>query len=197
MNNIMNSSGIYDINAYNLTTNNATVLSTLNIGGYIAGSGSGLTNLIFDNIIIKPDLATAANLNSLSTNSILSISNLQITSTSLLNETNFSNILVFNASTIHSSFNVSGITTLSNNTNIIGTLNISGNTLLNNFITINSPLYINTNQTTTMSALSGNSTSSSVSVNIVNNAVWNDGVNYALNVSGYSMFGGVQINEQD
>ena len=25
--------------------------------------------------------------------------------------------------------------------------------------------------------------------------IWNDGVNYALNVSGYSMFGGVQIND--
>ena len=34
-------------------------------------------------------------------------------------------------------------------------------------------------------------------MNIVNNAVWNDGVNYALNVSGYSMFGGIQINGQD
>ena len=34
-------------------------------------------------------------------------------------------------------------------------------------------------------------------MNIVNNAIWNDGVNYALNVSGYSMFGGVQINGQD
>ncbi len=45
--------------------------------------------------------------------------------------------------------------------------------------------------------MSVNSTSSSVLVNIVQNAVWNDGVNYALNVSGYSMFGGVQINGQD
>ena len=46
MDNIINSSGIYDINSYNLTTNNATVLSTLNIGGYIIGSGTGLTNLM-------------------------------------------------------------------------------------------------------------------------------------------------------
>ncbi len=34
-------------------------------------------------------------------------------------------------------------------------------------------------------------------MNIVNNTVWNDGVNCALNVSRYSMFGGVQINGQD
>ncbi len=68
MNTIINSSGIYDVNSYNLTTNSATVLSTLNIGGYIIGSGSGLTNLISDNIINKPDLATTANLNNLSTN---------------------------------------------------------------------------------------------------------------------------------
>jgi hypothetical protein len=34
-------------------------------------------------------------------------------------------------------------------------------------------------------------------VNIVRNLGWNDGVNYALNVSSDSMFGGVQINGQD
>jgi hypothetical protein len=32
---------------------------------------------------------------------------------------------------------------------------------------------------------------------MVQNLGWNDGVNYALNVSGYSIFGGVQINGQD
>ena len=37
----MNSSGINDVNSYNLTTNIATILSTLNIGGYVVGSGSG------------------------------------------------------------------------------------------------------------------------------------------------------------
>jgi hypothetical protein len=42
MNNIINSSGIYDINSYSLTTNNVTILSTLNIGGYVVGSGSSL-----------------------------------------------------------------------------------------------------------------------------------------------------------
>ncbi len=113
-----------------------------------------------------------------------------------LYDVNSYNLVSTNA-TILSSLNVSGLTTLSNNTNILGTLNVSGNTLLHNFITMNSPLYINTNQETTISALSVNSTSVSVLVNIVQNAIWNDGVNYALNVSGYSMFGGVQINGQD
>jgi hypothetical protein len=78
MNYTINSSGIYDVNSYNLTTNNASVLSTLSIGGYIVGSGTGLTNLIYGNIINKPDLALHANLSNLSTNSTLDISNLQL-----------------------------------------------------------------------------------------------------------------------
>jgi hypothetical protein len=53
----------------------------------------------------------------------------------------------------------------------------------NNVTTINAPLYINTNQTGFISALSINSTSTSVLVNIVQNLGWNEGVNYALNVS--------------
>ncbi len=85
MNNIINSSGIYDINSHNLTTNNATVFSTLSIGGYIIGSGTWLTNLIYGNIINKPDLASTANLDSLSTTSTLNISNLQATSTTIFN----------------------------------------------------------------------------------------------------------------
>ena len=60
-----------------------------------------------------------------------------------------------------------------------------------------SSFYINTYQATTISALNINCTSSGILVIFINNAVWNDGVNYALNVSGYSMFGGVQINGQD
>jgi len=130
MNNIINSSGIYDINAYNLTTKNATVLSTLNIGGYIIGSGTGLTNLIYGNIINKPDLASTANLDSLSTTSTLNISNLQSTSTSLLNKTNFTNLLVSSDSTFLSSLNVSGTTSLNNITTINSSLNVSGYTTL-------------------------------------------------------------------
>ncbi len=33
MNNIINSSGVYDINAYNSTSNNTTILSTFNVSG--------------------------------------------------------------------------------------------------------------------------------------------------------------------
>ena len=96
--------------------------------------------------------------------------------------------------------NASGINIIllnNNNTSINSSLNVSGATILNNFTTINSPLYINTSQSTTISALNINCTSVGVLVNIVQNLGWNDGVNYALNVSGYSMFGGVQINGQD
>jgi hypothetical protein len=96
-----------------------------------------------------------------------------------------------------SSLNISGFTTLSNITTINSSLNVSGKTTLNNFTTINAPLYINTNQSTAISALSVNSTSSGVLANIVQIAVWSDGVKYALNVFGYSMFGGIQINGQD
>ena len=35
MNYNINSSGIYDVNSYNLTSNNATILSSLNVGGAI------------------------------------------------------------------------------------------------------------------------------------------------------------------
>ena len=56
-----------------------------------------------------------------------------------------------------------------------------------------SSFYINTYQATTISALNINCTSSGILVNIINNAVWKDGIDH----SGYSMFGGVQINGQD
>jgi hypothetical protein len=34
-------------------------------------------------------------------------------------------------------------------------------------------------------------------VNIIQNYTWIDGLNYALNVTGYSNSGGIQINVQD
>jgi hypothetical protein len=92
---------------------------------------------------------------------------------------------------------VQGTTTLNNVTTINSSLNVSGTTILNNYTTINAPLYINTNQVTTLSALSINSSSAAILVNIIQNLGWNDGVNYALNVTGYSMFGGIQINGED
>ena len=47
MNYIINSSGINDINSYNLISNNATILSSLNVGGAIIGPNtiSSISNL--------------------------------------------------------------------------------------------------------------------------------------------------------
>jgi hypothetical protein len=56
MNCNINSSGLYDINSYNLTATNATVLSTLNVAGNIIGSGTALSNLNYGSIINPPDL---------------------------------------------------------------------------------------------------------------------------------------------
>jgi S-methylmethionine-dependent homocysteine/selenocysteine methylase len=85
------------------------------------------------------------------------------------------------------------------NITCLSSLNVSGNTQLNNYTTINAPLYINTYQSTPpISALSVNCTSITNLVNIVQNAIWNESAkNYALNVTGYSNFGGIQINGQD
>ena len=47
MNYNINSSGLYDVNAYNLTANNATILSTLNVNGNVLGSN----NTLFQNPI--------------------------------------------------------------------------------------------------------------------------------------------------
>ena len=86
-----------------------------------------------------PVYALTTNLNSLSQSSILSINNLNATSTSLLNKTNFTNLLVSGASTINSSLNVSGITTLSNKTIINGICNIHGG---NPFAVLNNKMKI-------------------------------------------------------
>ena len=57
MNSNINSSGLYDVNSYNLITTNATVLSTLNVAGNIIGSGTALSNLNYGSITNPPDLA--------------------------------------------------------------------------------------------------------------------------------------------
>ena len=75
----INSSGIYNVNAYNLSCKNATVLSSLNV------SGSDIFSLINNS-----NIATNNNLNSLSTYSALNISNLNASTTTLFNKTNFS-----------------------------------------------------------------------------------------------------------
>jgi hypothetical protein len=140
MNNIINSSGVYDINSYNSISNNTTILSTFNVSG-----------------------------------------------STILNKTTINNFLY-----------VSGITILNNNTSINSSLIVSGNTIINSNSTINSSLYINTTiDENNKAALSVDSSSAGILVNIKQNYGWIDNLNYALNVDGYSNFGGVQINGQD
>jgi hypothetical protein len=69
---------------------------------------------------------------------------------------------------------------------------------MNSSSTINSSLYINAVvKDSNKSVLSVISSSLGVLVNIIQNYTWIDGLNYALNVTGYSNFGGIQINGQD
>ena len=71
---------------------------------------------------------------------------------------------------------------------------VSGTTLLNGTTTINSTLTINTS-TTNISPLLINASSTTVLLNIIQNTLWNNN-NYAINITGYSNFGGLQINGQ-
>ena len=110
--------------------------------------------------------------------------------------------IFYNNTTCLSDINCSGLSVYNNliaasNITNLSSLTVSGNTILNNFTTINAPLYINTYQSTTISALNVNSSTVGIMVNLIQNTPWNVGINYALNVTGYSNFGGVQINGQD
>ena len=111
-------------------------------------------------------------------------------------DVNAFNLTAKNA-TIITSLNISGLTTL-NNATVISSLNVSGNTILNNSTTINSPLYISTIQNTlSPNALNVNASTVGPMVNLIQNTPYVNNLNPALNVSGYSNFGGVQINGQD
>ena len=83
MNSNINSSGLYDVNSYNLITTNATVLSTLNVAGNIIGSGTALTSLNYDSITNKPSLT-------LFNNPITCVSSLNVSGNSNLNNLNVS-----------------------------------------------------------------------------------------------------------
>ena len=184
--NSLSSYSYLNISSTNNNLNNLSSYSYLNI----SSTNNNLNNLSsYSYLNIS---STNNNLNNLSSYSYLNISstnnNLNNLSSQSYFLTNYTNL---------NSLNVSGISKLNGATTINSTLTISGTTILNNFTTINSPLYINTYQSTSTSALNINCTSVGVLVNIVQNLGWNDGVNYALNVSGYSMFGGIQINGQD
>jgi len=96
-------SGIYNPsnNVIKMFTNNIDAL-TIDSNQCLYGNGTGLTNIGYNNVISKPNnfpsdwlttvsnrpdltvYATNSNLNSLSTNSILNINNLQSTSTTIL-----------------------------------------------------------------------------------------------------------------
>jgi hypothetical protein len=79
MNRNINSSELYDVNSYNLTATNATVLSTLNVAGNIIGSGTALSNLNYDSITNKPSLTLFNNpITCVSTLNVSSNSNLKI-----------------------------------------------------------------------------------------------------------------------
>jgi hypothetical protein len=70
--------------------------------------------------------STFYNLISLSTFSTLSINNLNALATPICNKTNFTNLYVSGASTVLSSLNVLGNTTLNNATTINSSLNVVG-----------------------------------------------------------------------
>ena len=70
------SSGIYNINAYNILCNDTTIMSRLNVGGVDVSNYFNNNNTNLSNI--------NTNLNNLWTNSTLNINNLNATSTTLL-----------------------------------------------------------------------------------------------------------------
>lgn len=172
------------LNVSGVTTlsNNTTINGVLNVGGYINGSGSGLTNLNYNNIYNPPSIP---NLNAAST----FLSSLNISGFTTLS----------NNTTINSSLNVSGLTILSNNTTINGTLNISGNSIFNNIVTINSSLNVSGNSTfnnkTILSTLNvsgfttlSNNTTISSSLNISGFTILSNTTSIfgTLNISGYT-----------
>ena len=111
--------------------------------------------------------------------------------------------IIYNSTSCLSDLNVSGLCNLnalnvSNSVTINSSLNVSGNTIINSNSTINSSLYINTSiAESNKAAFSVDSSTAGVLVNIKQNYGWIDNLNYALNVDGYSNFGGVQINGQN
>jgi hypothetical protein len=131
-------------------SNNTTINGSLNVTGVITGSGSGLTNLNYNNIFNPPSSTINLNnpstfLSTLNVSGTTRLSNnttingaLNVTggingSGSGLTNLNYSSIYnppaipnLNNASTFISSLNVSGFTRLSNNTTINGSLNVTG-----------------------------------------------------------------------
>ena len=100
MNKNINSSGIYDVNAYNLIANKVTILSSLTVNGSTLATDTNVNNLSTYSALNLTNLqatstTTFNNLNNLSTYSALNISNLQATSTTTFN--NLNNISTYSA----------------------------------------------------------------------------------------------------
>jgi hypothetical protein len=157
----------------NTTLNNATTInSSLNVAGDINTSGLSVfginTSLSTkqNNLTFNYPLLNSSNTISLKyDNTKLKIDALGKLTIIDENKTNFSNLIVSNASTLLSSLNVSGFTSLYNNVTIISSLNISGNTTLDNITTINSSLTVSGNTTL------NNATTINSSLNVVGNII--------------------------
>ena len=121
----LSSTGLQNIDANELTADNATIFSNLNISGYS----------FLNNVLIKNNTTLLSSLNV----SGFTMLNNNTTLLSSLNVSGFTTLK--NNTTLLSSLNVSGFTTL-NATNINGQLNVSG---LNVLQTLNN---FNTNLTT-------------------------------------------------
>ena len=160
INNINTTSTTIFNNLNSLSTNSTLSINNINT------TSTSLLNMINS----LTGSSTITNLNNLSTYSALNISNLQATSTTIFNKTNFSNLVVSNASTLLSSLNITGniigsgtaltnlnynailnppsIVSFNNPATFISTLNVSGRTTLNNAATLISSL--NVSGTTTL-----------------------------------------------
>ena len=148
------------------------------------------------------DMNNKINENTINLNSLSSVTTLAINE--LQNRTNFSNLIISGV-TVHSSLNVSGFTTLSNNTTFLSSLNVSGLTTLNNDTTLLSSLNISglttlSNNTTIFGTLNvsgftrlSNNTTLISSLNVSgfttlsNNAT----VVSSINISGLSTLGNI------
>jgi len=185
INNLNNTSTTIFNNLNSLSTN--SMLSINNLNNTSTTIFNNLNSLSTNSTLSINNLNNTSttifnNLNSLSTNSILSINNLNNTSTTIFNnlnslstnstlsinnlnnKTNFTNLLVSNASTLLSSLNITGniigsgtaltnlnynailnppvIVNFNNPSTFVSTLNISGNTTLNNATTCISSLNV-------------------------------------------------------
>jgi len=201
MNCNINSSGLYDVNSYNLIATNATVLSTLNVAGNIIGSGTALTNLNYDSITNKPSLTLFNNpitcVSSLNVSGNSNLNNLNVSGSSycyghLYAQQNFycrSMAPAFSLSIPNIGVNISTrgnegiylnasgtniLTSKFNNTSINSSLNVSGNSNLNSSLNVSGATTLN-NSTTCLSTLNvvGDVNTSGLSVFTMNSNITN------------------------